>query len=618
MAADAAVAPLPAAQTEAGPSGFQRWLLPGLARKHDAIAAALAAEAAEKLKVQEKHEETDKAYQELHRHAREKHKKSTREKFSLEQQLEYAITTELKLRAEVDRLERALQLTQHDLGNARYELASVGEEWRLDEGRARSLVRTHELGHLQLCDHLESALDALSRWRNDGERLCDALDDALVAVGVQREVDEAARVARETKAVGGSTRGQGNAAAAEQRELAAELGQQRAFVAEIRQGLGVWGERETIWMDSLPALRAEFAGALYAAQLRQQQELSALILKSPEKRKELQARLKEIHDHREAVCGVWPNLNVGRAPKDKGDKEEKSELKQTPIAGRRAVAAKAASRSPAKRSPARNLPPMRQTSSTKLGQALSAGRSPAKTPPSKGRRAATDAMPPAGPDSSSTAGVAPADSSSDAVEGTASIATTKRVNRFRKAPTATMTSHVESHAVVLSAGTIEKSPKRPTTPGGDGIRRKAGAGSGKRPGCAPSISGSVPVWSRPGSASSIGIGSRPSTPGPHSRPGTAGSGSLRRPPTPEQVASQASVRAALTVQTDDPAPSSSGDALQLLENGSSVEAMGSGSRRDGIEQIGRAMVESPNRSASAWRNAGRPSNDSEMVRQVRF
>jgi hypothetical protein len=614
MAADAAVAPLPAADTEEGPSGFQRWLLPGLARKHDAIAAALAAEAAEKLKVQEKHEETDKAYQELHRHAREKHKTSTREKFSLEQQLEYAITTELKLRAEVDRLERALQLTQHDLGNARYELASLGEEWRLDEGRARSLVRTHELGHLQLCDHLESAVDALSRWRNDGERLCDALDDALIAVGVQREVDEAARVARETKAVGGSTRGLGNAAAAEQRELAVELDQQREFVTEIRQGLNVWGERETAWTESLPALRAEFAGALYAAQLRQQQELSALILKSPEKRKELQARLKEIHDHREAVCGVWPNLNVGRSSKDK---EEKSEVQQTPKAGRLAVTAKAARHSPAKRSPARNLPPMRQTASTKVGQALSSGRSPAQTRPAKGRRPPTDATTPAGLDSSSSTGVAPTDSSSGAVEGTASIATTKRVKRFRKAPTATITSHAESRAVVMSAGTIEQSPKRPSTPGGsDGINRRGGVGSGKRPGSAASIAGSVPVWSRPGSASSVGIASRPSTPGPHSRPGTAGSGSLRRPPTPEQVASQASVRAALTVQIDDPGPSSSGDALQLLENGSG-DAVGCATRSDVIDQVGRAMVESPNRSANVWRNAGRPGNDSEMVRQVR-
>ena len=595
MAADAAVPPL-SPDLAAGPSGFQRWLLPGLARKHDAIAAALAAEAAEKVKVQEKHEETDKAYQELHRHARVKHKENTREKFSLEQQLEYAITTELKLRAEVERLERALQLTQHDLGNARYELASLGEEWRLDEGRARSLVRTNELGHLQLCDHLESAVDALSRWRDDGERLCDALDDALVAVGVQREVDEAARVARETKAVGGSTRGLGNAAAAEQRELAAELGQQREFVSEIRQGLKVWGEREAAWMDSLPVLRAEFAGALYAAQLRQQQELSALILKSPEKRKELQARLKEIHDHREAVCGVWPNLNVGLI--------NKSELKQPPKAGRRSATAGAAHHSPAKSSPARNLPPVRQSSSTKVG-ALSADRSPVKTPPAKGRRAATAATAPAGAGSSSSGGVAVPDT------------TTKRVKRLRKAPSATITSHAESRAVVMAAGTIDKSPKQPSTPGGHGIRKNGGVGIGKRPGSAASIAGSVPVWSRPGSASSIGITSRPSTPGPHSRPGTAGSGSLRRPPTPEQVASQAAVRAALTFQ-DDPVPSSSsGGALQLLQTDNGGYAVGSAPRSDGIEQVGRAMVESPHRSVNVWRNAGRPGNDSEMVRQVR-
>ena len=595
MAADAAVPPL-SPDLAAGPSGFQRWLLPGLARKHDAIAAALAAEAAEKVKVQEKHEETDKAYQELHRHARVKHKENTREKFSLEQQLEYAITTELKLRAEVERLERALQLTQHDLGNARYELASLGEEWRLDEGRARSLVRTNELGHLQLCDHLESAVDALSRWRDDGERLCDALDDALAAVGVQREVDEAARVARETKAVGGSTRGLGNAAAAEQRELAAELGQQREFVSEIRQGLKVWGERETAWMDSLPVLRAEFAGALYAAQLRQQQELSALILKSPEKRKELQARLKEIHDHREAVCGVWPNLHVGLI--------NKSELKQPPKAGRRSATVGAAHHSPAKSSPARNLPPVRQSSSTKVG-ALSADRSPVKTPPAKGRRAATAETAPAGAGSSSSGGVAVPDT------------TTKRVKRLRKAPSATITSHAESRAVVMAAGTIDKSPKQPSTPGGHGIRKNGGVGIGKRPGSAASIAGSVPVWSRPGSASSIGITSRPSTPGPHSRPGTAGSGSLRRPPTPEQVASQAAVRAALTFQ-DDPVPSStSGGALQLLQTDNGGYAVGSAPRSDGIEQVGRAMVESPHRSVNAWRNAGRPGNDSEMVRQVR-
>jgi hypothetical protein len=508
-----------------GPTGFQRWLLPSLARKHDQAVAALEAEAAERQRVKDLHDQTDKAYKELHRHAREKHKEKTRENFSLEQQLEYAITTELKLRAEVDRLERALQLTQHDLGNARYELASLGEEWRLDEGRARSLVRTHELGHLQLCDHLESAVDALSRWRGDGDRLCDALDDALVAVGVQREVDEAARVARETKAVGGSTRGLGDAAAAEQRELAAELAQQRAFVAEIRQASQVWGERESAWMDSLPVLRAEFAGALYAAQLHQQQELSALILKSPEKRRELQTRLKEIHDHREAVCGVWPNLNVGNSPPStkQSAKEGTLDRKPTPKAGRRArvtgaTAAASAERSSASRS-SPSPSPMRS--------------SPMRTPPSQGRRAtkATTAL-----DTGSEAAAA---------GGTPSIATTKRVNRFKKAPSAVATGHAESRAVVIAASAVDKRAKRPGTPTGsglgsgggrmDGIAQQTGAtgGAGKRPGSAASLAGSVPVWNRPDSAGSISVASRPSTAGSRSRPGTANS--MRRPPTPEQV-----------------------------------------------------------------------------------
>ena len=53
----------------------------------------------------------------------------------------------------------------------------------------------------------------------------------------------------------------------------------------------------------------------------EEEELSALILKSPEKRRELQSRLKEIHDHREAVCGVWPNLNVGYAAPKKDEKK---------------------------------------------------------------------------------------------------------------------------------------------------------------------------------------------------------------------------------------------------------------------------------------------------------
>ena len=454
-------------------SSFHRFVLPGLARKHDAIAAALAAEELERQRVKELHATTDKAYKELHRHARETHKEKTRENFSMEKQLEFAITTELKLRNEVERLERALELTQHDLGNARYELSSLGEEWRLDEGRARSLVRTHELGHLQLCDHLESAVDALGRWRGDGERICDALEDALDAVRVQRATDEGARTAREMKAVGGSTKGLGNAAAAEQRALATEVAQQRAFCGEIKTGLEVWGERETAWTDSLPVLRAEFAGALYAAQLHQQQELSALILKSPEKRRELQTRLKEIHDHREAVCGVWPNLNIGSAPAGGGARPQaaKSAKSGKPAAksGRRAGAGAAgasaraspARASPARASPARNLTPM------KTGKSLG---SPVRTPPAQGRRAVQQTS--AAANSSLSASYASLRAEAGATDlnelkGTPSIATTKRVNRFNKAPSAVATGHRESAAIVIAAGTIEKTSLhgRPNTPG---------------------------------------------------------------------------------------------------------------------------------------------------------
>jgi hypothetical protein len=84
-----------------------------------------------------------------------------------------------------------------------------------------------------------------------------------------------------------------------------------------------------------------------------------------------------------------------------------------------------------------------------------------------------------------------------------------------------------------------------------------------------------------------------------------------------QVASQAAVRAALTVQQSDGAASSrrsgADSSVQLLEN--SHDTSGQVQQND-IDQIGRAMVEATSRSQNVWRNAGRPGDDSEMVRQV--
>ena len=81
-----------------------------------------------------------------------------------------------------------------------------------------------------------------------------------------------------------------------------------------------------------------------------------------------------------------------------------------------------------------------------------------------------------------------------------------------------------------------------------------------------------------------------------------------------QVASQAAVRAALTVQQSDGASSSrrsgADSSVQLLENSHDT------SGQNDIDQIGRAMVEATSRSQNVWRNAGRPGDDSEMVRQV--
>ena len=145
-----------AAEVAGSPAGitrFQRLFASSLVDKHDAITQALEEQRAAHAELEEQHSKTETAYKDLHRSARKAHVEKTKETFSMEQQLEYAITTELKLRAEVERLERKVKLTQHDLGNARFELASLGESWRLDEDRALDLVRTHELGHLQLCDH---------------------------------------------------------------------------------------------------------------------------------------------------------------------------------------------------------------------------------------------------------------------------------------------------------------------------------------------------------------------------------------------------------------------------------------------------------------------------------
>ena len=570
-----------AAEVAGSPAGitrFQRLFASSLVDKHDAITQALEEQRAAHAELEEQHSKTETAYKDLHRSARKAHVEKTKETFSMEQQLEYAITTELKLRAEVERLERKVKLTQHDLGNARFELASLGESWRLDEDRALDLVRTHELGHLQLCDHVESAVDSLSRWRADGERLCAALHNALEAVSVQRQADEEAREARELKAVGGTTRGLGDAAEAEQRELEAELQQQGAFVGEIEDALLVWEEREKVWAESLPGLRAEFAGALYAAQLHQQQELSALLLKSPSKRAELQARIKEIHDHQEAVCGVWPNLNVGYAS------PKKDEKKGAPATSPQRAGKPGRDTSPPKPTP-------KQT--PKASPKPSAKQTPKRTPK---RHQAVGVDAPA-------AAAAPPDSA-------------KRLAKYKAAPQVVATPQAESQAIVIAAGSMGALDT-----------------GGKRPGSAASLSGSVPEWTRPDSPAAVvsaqaglalsrpstpgsvgrahlsrpstpgSVGrahlSRPSTPGSVGRPATAESTrkpplagrpstaeSTRRPPTPEQVALQ-------------PSPLTAPSTGPLVGTNTAVVTIDRSQQETGV-----------------WGGAGRPDDQGEMVREM--